>query len=221
MKYLIYLFFLFILHGCEKTTRSIPLVYSEAFYKMQVTMHWTTPAFTVPGGAHVTSLIGMTHARDTFLWKENMLATQGLEDVAEVGNTTKMNAEMDGIIARMRSNFKFQIPAPANNGMVETTVQLSTAYPEISFASMVAPSPDWFLGISNVSLMQNNIWLDSLILPIKVYDAGTEEGNVFNLNNPATVPAQPVKILTPVNGSVLANGNSTIAPIATVRFIKL
>ncbi len=85
---------------------------------------------------------------------------------------------------------------------------------------MVAPSPDWFMGISNVSLLQNNKWVDSLTLNIKVYDAGTEQGDVFGYNNPSTVPQQTVTILTPANASVLANGNTAIIPIATVRFTK-
>lgn len=196
------------------------MVYSEATYSMKVTMQWTMPQFTVPGGAHVTTIIGMVHSKDTFLWKENIYATLGLEDVAEMGNTTKMNAELDVIISALKAGSKFQLPAPPINGSSEVTLKLSTAYPNVSFASMIAPTPDWFLGISNISLVKDNRWLDSLILPVRVYDAGTEQGNVFSLNNPATIPQEVVNILTPANGSVLANGNSSLAAIATVRFIK-
>ena len=83
---------------------------------------------------------------------------------------------------------------------------------------MIAPSPDWFMGISNVSLLENNKWVKELTLNVRLYDAGTEEGNVFGYSNPATIPQQPIMLLTPA--SVLANNNTSVAPIATVRFVK-
>ena len=85
---------------------------------------------------------------------------------------------------------------------------------------MIAPSPDWFMGLSNVNLFENNKWLDTLSLNIRVYDAGTEEGDVFGYNNPSTVPQQTIMLLTPSTATVLANNNASIAPIATIRFVK-
>jgi hypothetical protein len=52
------------------------------------------------------------------------------------------------------------------------------------------------------------------------YDAGTETGDVFGYNNPETVPKEKVHLLLPSQATVLANGNSTLAPIGSVRFIK-
>jgi hypothetical protein len=77
------------------------------------------------------------------------------------------------------------------------------------------------MGISNVSFIENNMWVDSLMLLVKVHDAGTEEGDVFGYNNPSTIPQQPVMLLTPAKGSVLANGNISIPAIATIRFKKI
>jgi hypothetical protein len=221
MRYLLFLFIYFTLFACHKSKIEPGMTYSEAAYKMQVSMNWTSPQFSVPPNAHVTSLIGMVHRKDTFLWKENFQATPGLEDVAEVGNTTKMNSEIDAVISSMKANGKFQLPSPSLTGITETTLQLSTVFSSVSFASMLAPSPDWFLGISNISLIKDNRWVDSLMIQVKVYDAGTEDGDVFSYNNLSSSPQQPIKILTAANGSALANGNTSIASIATVRFIKL
>ena len=183
-------------------------------------MNWTSPQFSVPTGAHVTTLIGMIHSGDTLLWKEGNLATAGLEDVAEVGSITKMNQEIDAIITKNKALSKFQITAPLITGIAETTLIFNTAFPYISFASMIAPSPDWFMGISSVRLFENNKWLDELDLNIRVYDAGTEDGDVFGYNNPSTFPQQPVAQLTPAIATVLANKNTSIAPIATIRFVR-
>lgn len=217
MKFRPLLFFM-ALFSCTKSRTIVPAVYSEATYSMQLTMNWAAPAFVIPTGAHVTSLIGMVHNKDTFLWKENTLATAGLEDVAEVGNTTRMNTEIDAILARNKAGSKFQLPAPAINGSTTTVLQLNTYFSNVSLTSMIAPSSDWFMGISKADLMENGHWRDSLVMEIKVYDAGTEEGNAFDYNNPATSPQQPVKQLLQ---SALTNNISSNAAIATVRFKKM
>ena len=85
---------------------------------------------------------------------------------------------------------------------------------------MIAPSPDWFMGLHDVSLFQNNKWVDDYTVNIMLYDAGTEDGDVFGYNNPATAPQQNISFLTPLNASVLANGNGEIYAIGTARFIK-
>lgn len=105
-------------------------------------------------------------------------------------------------------------------GTAETTLLFNSTYPNISFASMIAPSPDWFMGVSNISLFVNNKWLDELNLNVRVYDAGTEDGDIFGYNNPSTIPQQPVALLTHDIATVLANKNTSIAPIATIHFIK-
>lgn len=220
MKYLLIIFLGWLFISCKKTDVIEPLIYSEASYKMTITMNWTSPQFTIPAGAHFTTILGMVHRKDTFLWKENALCTTGLEDVAEVGNTVKMNAEIDVMIAKYKAQSKFQLPPPLIAGTAEINLKFTTEFPLISFASMIAPSPDWFIGISNLSLLENNKWVKELTANIRVHDAGTEQGDVFGYNNPATIPQQPVLLLTPAIGSVLANGNSSMAPMATVRFVK-
>jgi hypothetical protein len=85
---------------------------------------------------------------------------------------------------------------------------------------MIAPSPDWFIGIDAFNLFPNNKWISDTTINLFGYDAGTEEGDVFSLNNPATIPQQNIQLLNSENASVLANGNSPLKPIAFVRFIR-
>ena len=206
--------------ACHKNREEITIPYSEASYKVIITLNWMGPAFGVPAGAHVTTVTGMVHNKDTFLWMPGKPATPGLEDVAEIGNNTKMNAELDPIIAKNKAFSKFAITLPAVTGTVETSLTLNTNYSYISFASMIAPSPDWFMGIHDYNLLNGNTWINDITINVVVYDAGTEDGDVFGYNNPATVPQQNVALLTPANASVLANGNASIASIGTIRFIK-
>ncbi|MCP9751464.1 hypothetical protein [Ferruginibacter sp. HRS2-29] len=58
-------------------------------------------------------------------------------------------------------------------------------------------------------------------MPVLLYDAGTEEGDIFGYDNAVTNPPQPIKLLIPANATVLANGNASLAPIGNLRFVKI
>lgn len=220
MKTAFFLFLSLIILSCNKKSGDVIIPYSEASYKVIITMNWSSPQFGVPAGAHFTGFIGMVHSKDTFLWKPGALATPGLEDVAENGNNTKMNAQLDAILLKNKALLKFTISPPPVTGTVESNLNFNTNYSFISFASMIAPSPDWFTGIHDVSLFNDKTWINEITLNLICYDAGTEDGNVFGYNNPETMPQQNITLLTPANASVLANGNPAIATIGTIRFVK-
>jgi hypothetical protein len=101
------------------------------------------------------------------------------------------------------------------------TLTVNTNNSLISLASMIAPTPDWFIGVSNFNCIDNNKWIDEITIPLKVYDAGTEDGDVFGYNNPATIPQQPIHLLSANNATVLANGNATLPPIAFIKFKRI
>jgi hypothetical protein len=86
---------------------------------------------------------------------------------------------------------------------------------------MIAPSPDWFIGLSGLNLYANKKWVADTTIQLFVYDAGTEEGDVFGYANPATTPQQPIRLLEASAATVLANGNSNLKAIAEVRMVKL
>ena len=212
--------FIFVVFSCNKQA-IIPDEPLEpvASYKVILTTKWSSPVFTVPANAHLTTLIGMVHSKDTFLWS-NKPASTGLEFVAEVGSNWRLINELDTIISKQKALSQFAIPPPVINSTIEFPLSFTSNFPCISFASMIAPSPDWFTGINNFSLIQNNKWVEDLTVDIMVYDAGTEEGDVFAYDNPATIPAQPVHLLTAMNATVLANSNPVIGKIATLRFVR-
>lgn len=58
------------------------------------------------------------------------------------------------------------------------------------------------------------------IVELLVYDAGTEDGDVFGYDSPASSPLQNVSLLKAINATVLANGNPVIGKIATLRFVR-
>lgn len=219
MKNPLFIFLFAFLISCNKETNILPEPpQPEAFYKITLTMNWNSPALGVPVNAHFTRLIGMVHSKDSFLWSQK--ATIGLEFLAEVGSNGRLNNEIDSMIARQKALERFGINPPAINGSIDSVFRFTTDFSCFSFASMIAPSPDWFIGINKYNLLVNNQWVTDKSVDLFVYDAGTEEGDVFGYNNLPTAPQQNVSILTSINGMVLANGNPVISKIGTIRFNK-
>lgn len=207
-----------LLLSCRKEDESVSS-FSEARYTITVEGKWSSPAFAVPGGAHFTTFVGMVHNNQAYLWKEGTLASPGTELLAEIGNGTTLLTEIDSMIAARNASSLLLFTAPATLSSNRTTsVYCNTNYPEVSFASMLGPTPDWFVGVSGINLLRNNQWVTDTLIYLYPYDAGTEEGDMFGYNNPASIPQQPVHLLQAAQATVLANGNRTLAPIATARF---
>ena len=70
---------------------------------------------------------------------------------------------------------------------------------------MVAPSPDWFIGVHDLSLREEGAWLPEVTRVLWPHDAGTEEGEGFTLSNPETPEPEPIRRLDTLSGSVFYN----------------
>lgn len=205
--------------ACKKEQNQINK-FSEARYTIEITGKWSLPDFTVPSGVHFTNFAGIVHKNNTSLWQENMFASTGIENVAETGNTSILLLEIDSIIREKKAISLIYFTPPGPVSTKTASVYCNSEFSFISFISMIAPSPDWFIGVSNINLYKNENWVNDTIIPLFVHDAGTEEGDVFGYNNPSTSPQQSIKLLTTEKGSVLANGNAYLKPIATFRLKK-
>ncbi|UEG50491.1 spondin domain-containing protein [Ferruginibacter lapsinanis] len=220
MRFFGVLFVLIVQISCKKE-QIVVSNYSEASYKVTVTLKWQLPEFSVPANAHVTLIAGMVHSADTSMWKPGTKATPGLEAVAEIGAVNTIFTEFDDIVSKQKALYKFvMFEPPGATGSIQTALIANSEYSYVSLASMVAPSPDWFMGIHDVDLHRNNSWVVDTTINMFVYDAGTEDGDIFGYTNPATMPQQNIQLLSPSMATVLANGNITLAPLATIKFTK-
>jgi predicted small secreted protein len=199
----------------------VTVIDSTASYKIIITGSWAMPQHVIPPSVHFTQFIGLIHSNECSVYKLGALASKGVENVAEVGNSTVLKKEMDSLIAANKALSKFFLTIPGIIGKDSTNISVNIKNYRLSFESMLAPTPDWFVGIDSYNLIQNGKWIDDVTIPVYGYDAGTEDGDVFGYANPATVPQQPISLMTPANASVIANGNLMIAPFASVRFVKL
>ncbi len=156
-------------------------------------------AVTLPGTAHFTTLIGATHDAGDPLWESGGMATQGIENVAELGSTAALAGEIQARITAGTAGE--QITASGMSSFpttTQSTFEIEIDDPHVTLISMVAPSPDWFVGVSDVSLRNGDSWVEALTVDLHPYDAGTEEGSGFSLANSATNPQEPITL---INGS--------------------
>jgi hypothetical protein len=82
--------------------------------------------------------------------------------------------------------------------------------------TMVAPSPDWFVGVSGFRLLENGAWVTERTVSLVPWDAGTDSGPSFTSPDQETIPRQPVSaISTP---PLAVNGQA--APLGTFTFTR-
>jgi Spondin_N len=210
-----------LLFSCKKEDTVVASTFAEARYTVTITGQWKAPAFTVPGGAHYTTFIGMVHGSNASLWKDGTKASYGTEVLAETGGGAPILAEIDSMIRAKSALALLLFVAPSTIGSSTVNFYCNTNYSRVSFESMLGPTPDWFVGVSGIELYNNNRWIGDTTINLYAYDAGTEDGDVFGYNNPASVPLQNIHVLQASQATVLANGNAVLAPIATARFQKM
>ena len=161
-------------------------------YRVRFRGTWTTdslaPGVSIPGGAHFTTLVGAAHSSSVTFWERGGTATDGIEDVAELGITSDFSSEVSEAItaSAAREYISASTGGPTSTG--QDFFNVSESFPLVTLISMVAPSPDWFVGVSNLSLREGGEWVTREEVPLYPYDAGTENGTEFTLSNTATNP---------------------------------
>ena len=166
---------------------------------------------SVPSGEHFTTLIGAVHNDSVTFWSSGGTASAGIESMAEVGGTSVLKSEINASSNALAVIEKSLPSGGTPTATVDFTV--TTAHPLVTLLSMIAPSPDWFVGVSGLSLRNaaDDGWQPSLTVDLFPYDAGTEEGTEFSLSNAATSPQGTII-------SIKGAGKFSNAPIATLTF---
>ncbi len=190
---------------------------SAANYRVTFTGTWTADKITqssLPGGAHFTTLIGATHNSQVTFWQAGGMATAGVELVAELGGTSTFTSEINAS-SQVGRRLEFGSSVIGATSQVSTNFQATKSHPLVTLLSMVAPSPDWFVGVSGLSLLDgSNQWRTSFSVDLHPYDAGTEDGSGFSLSND---PTSPQGTITSIRNTAPFNGQ----PLARLTFTRV
>ena len=191
---------------------------STATYEVTFESSWsaTTHPDGFPSNPHFSGLIGGTHDATATFWAEGETASTGIKNMAETGSKSALGSEVDIAIKRGSAEAMLSgggiSPSP---GVRRLTFSLSEAYPLVTLVSMLAPSPDWFVGVGGLRLLEQGAWVDTLVVDLFTYDAGTDSGTTYTAANQATNPPQPIAKIETVPFLV----NAEVPPVGTFTFI--
>ena len=170
----------------------------SARYRIVFDATWSqeTHPTDFPRSPHFSGLIGGTHNADIAFWETGELATMGIEIMAETGGKAGLTAEVNAAIADGTAEFLLSgsgIGRSPNSTSLE--FEVSSSHSLVTLVSMVAPSPDWFVGVRGLDLMPEGEWLAKSTRELLVYDSGTDSGPSFSSRNDNTHPAEPISLL--------------------------
>jgi hypothetical protein len=190
--------------------------------RYEVVFHSTWSASTHPGafpdGGHFSPLIGGVHDASVRFWRPGDLASAGIEQMAERGRTSPLDREIEDAIGAGAAREVIRGgPLPRSPGTVATTFTVSREHPLVTLVTMVAPSPDWFVGVRDLALRDGDEWVDELEVELLGWDAGTDDGADFTAPDVEPSPHHDIARLDfgPFAGS---NGGR---PLGTFTFRRL
>ena len=178
-----------------------------ATYRVDFDVTWSTTSHpgAFPGAAHFDSFVGFTHEPASVEWSEGALASPGLKDEAETGSSAGLVSEWQAAVDAGQAHAVIDVPGwicpgeTVNAACIDPHFEFEATeeFHLVTLAAMIGPSPDWFVGVSALSLRENDQWIESIELPIWPYDAGTRASDdTFNLGGPLSTPPEEVVQIT-------------------------
>lgn len=209
--------------GCTTDRNPVAVVVgpdSVASYRVTFDATWSaaTHPQSFPGSAHFSDLIGATHAEGVEFWAPGTLASPGIQAMAELGATTPLDDEVTAAIAAGTARGLLSGGAVARSpGNVALDFEIATSHPLVTLVTMIAPSPDWYVGVAGLALLDGDRWVDSLVVELRGWDAGTDDGATYIAMNAPSDPHVPIAPL--VDGPFEVGGQVPI--LGTFTFVRV
>src|SRR6185436_16943578 len=146
------------------------------------------------------------------------LASIGIQDMAERGGTTRLTEEVNAAISAGTAERVVSGGALATTPeRVSVEFDVSQSHPFVTLVTMVAPSPDWFVGVSGLALFERGEWAQERRMELTPWDAGTDSGATFTSPDLASSPHQPI---APIVTAPLSPGGQ-VTPLGTFTFTRI
>ena len=199
-----------------------PTATSSARYRVTFDALWSSQTHPTefPNNPHFSGLIGLTHTDDVALFEAGTLASDGIVSMAETGSKSPLLTEIQAVIDSGQGETTLSGDGVGTSpGMVTLEFDISDSFSLVSLTTMIAPSPDWFVAVKDLNLLENGSWIDSITVVVGVYDAGSDSGASFESDDSPTDPRENISLITTaplaVNGVVATMGTMTFERIDT------
>lgn len=143
-----------------------------------------------PADAHFSRLTGAAHAEGLSLWQVGAPASEGIRAMAERGATAALRAEVEAL--GDRAAYAEGASLGLSPGTATADLTVTEARPLATVVTMLAPSPDWFVGVDGLDLREGDGWADRAVVALVVYDAGTDDGATYTAEDAPTMPRAPI-----------------------------
>lgn len=189
-------------------------------YKVTLSSTWSnqTHPINFPSNPHFSKLVGATHNVNTTFWDAGKLATSGIEVMAESGGTSSLLSEINNNISLGDTDVQILAAGIGSSpGSSSFSVNVNSSHTFFTLVTMLAPSPDWFIGVSAYNLMPNGVWVEKDTVTLYAYDAGTDDGSNYTSTNADTSPKEAIIKITTTPFVV----NNMVVPIAKLTIEKM
>lgn len=171
-----------------------------ATYSVTFTSTWsaeTHPGSSFPSNAHFSPLIGATHNLSATFWLSGTIASPGIEQMAELGATSILRSEFSATGANVRATIAGPGMATSPGEVKIPLFTTSRSHPLVTIVTMIAPSPDWFVGVHDLALLdEQGAWQEEIIVTLYLYDAGSDDGADYASSDVEPATHHPIALLT-------------------------
>ena len=192
----------------------------SATYSVVFDFTWPSNNYNIPPGPHWSPPVFATHTPCAVVWRSGVLPTQGLENLAEFGGTSTIASEISNFGGQRRSYERSTLLNDAR-GQRSRNVVVDNKRFLLSTLSMIAPSPDWFVGVDSVPLCVNDTFIASATYNLYPLDSGSDSGNTYTARDADLNPKIAVSRIFPTSGTdVFTAGGVASVPMGTLRITR-
>lgn len=192
-----------------------------AHYEVTITNTWTevTHPGALPPLAHFSWLGGATHDDTITFWQLGELASPGIVQMAEIGNTDILSTEVAFAIEAGHADAALQWQQWFCAASTDVTVcgpstvafDVTVEFPRLTLVSMLGPSPDLFVGVSSLPLVvegaNGEAWVDEIVIDLVPYDGGTRSDLDFTMNGALQEPPQAIWKIASTDDHMIGPGS--------------
>ncbi len=216
----------------SNTFATVPIGGSSAFFRVvsdftaqyqvvfDATWSQSTHPTNWPVNAHWSGLVGGVHNAAVHFFRLGETASEGIRRMAELGQQTTLLNEVAAAQAAGTAHFQLAgggLTSSPGSRLLVFPQAMNRDYPLVTLCSMIAPSPDWFIGVDSLSLIENGQWVSNKVVTVFGNDAGTDSGVSYGSPDQVTVPRGVVTQFT----GFPAIQNGVIVPFGTLTFTRL
>jgi hypothetical protein len=166
-----------------------------------------------PMDPHTGNLFYVTHNEAYRLFYPGQMASAGIVQSAAYGEVEILREEAMHYPRAVGQ--VYVSPVLHAPGRHRVKIETNQDYPFLSFTTMIAPSSNWFTGITYINLFES----DGLTIPLAAYDAGSDYGQEFR-----TEPKHPREIPIPIarirNGVLFPNHKPRAIAYLTIQRMR-